>query len=178
MPPEINGLIQMWPFTQTVPNKDALQSTIESQLPSFERASALCEAYLHNLTWFHLSITREYLMEELIPMIYHRDRRPGTVSKVDVRDLALLFAVFACGAAADLTQKANNNEARLYYYLSRATLGLASGVCRGCLQAVLTMSLQGLYHLLACPTDDSEEAWRLHSIAMSSATTVSYTSSK
>lgn len=177
MPAGLSELIGMWPFSQDAASRDNIYNAIESQLPTFERASALCEAYLQNLSWFNLSISRAHLMEELLPLVYHHKLRlNGSVNKVDVRDLALLFAVFACGAAGDLTLKANNNEGCQYYYLARATMGLGSGLCRGCLQALLTISLLGLYHLFASPTDVPEEAWRMHSIATSSASTVSRSS--
>ena len=64
-------------------------------------------------------------MEELLPTVY---RRKATSSgnadnPIEIHDLALAFAVFACGAAGDLTQKPNNEEGRAYYTLARASMG-------------------------------------------------------
>ena len=172
MPPEIYRLSVMWPFTPAHSSLDTLRATIESHLPTYERASALCEAYLENLSWFHLAVTRQQLLEELLPLVYHRNELTKSV-KVHTRDLSLMYAVFACGASGDLTQRPDNQEGRLYYYLSRATMGLNTNQCRGCLQAILTLSLLGLYHLFACPTSDSEESWKLHALGMGVASTVS-----
>lgn len=166
----------MWPYSPNHYPRVELQELIESHLPTYERASSLCEAFLQNLAWFIQPISRAQIMEELLPVIYKRKR---TVSegdkqpKIDTRDLALLLAVFACGAAGDLTQEPSNMEGQKYKCLARSALGLSSILTRASLSSVQTMILLSLYNLYAARDENQEEAWKILSLAMGTATSVS-----
>ena len=61
-----------------------LREHIERNLPSWERATALCEAYLENLSWYYRAIERSQLMEELMPTVYKRKKK--SVNKSSVED--------------------------------------------------------------------------------------------
>lgn len=167
----------MWPFAPINYPRMDLQALIESQLPSYERATSLCEAFLQNLGWFVGPITRTQVMEELLPAVYkrrgHRFVTKRTTHNVNVHDLALLLSVFACGAAGDLTQEPDNKEGQIYNHLCRSTLGLGSVLKKSSLSSIQAMLLLGVYNLYSGCGYDLEESWKILSFAMSSAASVS-----
>lgn len=162
---------------------------IEAQLPSYERASALIEAYLENLSWFFRPVDREQIIEELLPSIYKKSSGQPTMpilinpegdsssqsrsQAVDVHDLSLLLIVFAVGAVADMTLPPDNDEANLYYHLCRATMSLQSILDDTKLTTVQTIALMGAYDLFSCREATLEGAWKLLTIAMCLASSVS-----
>ncbi|EJD00565.1 uncharacterized protein FOMMEDRAFT_127222 [Fomitiporia mediterranea MF3/22] len=165
-----------FPFSRAHMPKIQLIALIIEYLPSYERATALAEAYLENLAWFPRPIAREQIMEDLIPFIYkgRRAQLPddanddGKYNGVHrMHTLALLLAVFACGAAADLTLRPLNREGQLYYYLSRAALGLHSMMEGGAsLETVQTCSLLGSYDFFSCRKANMESTWKLASLSL------------
>ena len=112
-------------------------------------------------------------MEELLPTVYRRKATSsGNADKpIEIHDLALAFAVFACGAAGDLTQKPNNEEGRAYYTLARASMGL--GAMRNSVTAIQALVLTSLYLRFSWSSDTLEESWMLLTIAMGMAKSVS-----
>lgn len=106
-----------------------LLQVIAAHLPSRERASTLCEAYLTNLSWFCRPVDREQLIDELVPVLYEKlvdapahslmggrgvvVNDNGSVSSdewdldeevdMDLHEVALVLSAFACGAAADFS---------------------------------------------------------------------------
>lgn len=146
-----------------------LRAQLEAQLPPLERASALSEAYLENLTWFVMVVDRQQIMEELLPTIYKKSATSSEMKKAltDVHELALAFIVFACGAAADLTQKPNNAEGERYFQLARAALSLQPVLARASLASVQTIALMGAFGLFSYRQSNLEEAWKTISVALS-----------
>lgn len=174
LPREVLQASQLWPFTPAYLTKSDHHSLLEASLPSYERSSALCEAFLENLAWLHSPIMRPQVMEELLPMIYKRKRATNhedTERRVEIYDLALLFAVFACGAAGDLTQKPDNEEGRTFYTLARAAIGIGSS--RNSLSAIQALILMSLYLRFAWSSDELEDSWKILTIATGMAKSVS-----
>ena len=146
-----------------------------ARLPSYERATALVEAYLEHLSCFFRPVERGQIMEELLPRYYKQreDARKEDENGVAVHQLALLFAVFAAGSAGDLTQEAHNEEGELFRHLSRSALGLHSIFDGTSMATVQALSLVGAYDFFSASAQTLESAWKTQSLAMCLASSVS-----
>ena len=176
LPPELAAASRKCPFAPGMVSQDEYRTLIESHMPSYERATALCEAYLENLAWFFTTVNRTQITHELLPAIYkHRPNvsPDGTEIRTDAHSLALLLSVFACGAAGDMTQLPNNEEGLLYFHLAKAALGLRSVLSSASLITVQTMVLLGLYDFFSFRRSNLEEAWKILSFGTGIATSVS-----
>ena len=124
MTPPISGELTRFsvsfPFTPLGSTAD-VRRLIESHLPPWERAAHLAESYLTNAAWLFQGVTREQLLDEMLPTIYNR---PPTHDIADEdrpyqdysgpHDLALLFLIFAVGALVDLSQEPYNEIGRAH----------------------------------------------------------------
>ncbi len=175
VPEQLIQASQLWPFRVTYGSTAELHALVEAQLPSRERASGLSESFLMNLSWFSRPVTREQIMEELLPMAYKRlpDSSEGLKTKMDLHDLALLLMVFATGAAADLTLPPLNEEAEKYRHLARAALGLKSIFDGGSMSAVQAICLLGAYDVASGRKHSMESAWKMMCLAFSLSASVS-----
>ncbi|KAL5507868.1 hypothetical protein ACEPAH_5486 [Sanghuangporus vaninii] len=161
---------ETFPYTPLCLPADEMLVQIEGKLPSFERASALVEAYLENTTWLIRLVDREQIMEELIPQIYRRRQNAessgtGETQSTDPHALALLLAIFACGAAADLTLPPWNEEADLYHHLASTAIGLRSVFDGTSLHTVQTLAVLGSYDIFSCRKNSLEGTWKLISFS-------------
>ncbi|OCB85402.1 hypothetical protein A7U60_g7410 [Sanghuangporus baumii] len=161
---------ETFPFTPLYLPADEMLAQIEGKLPSFERASALVEAYLENTTWLIRIVDREQIMEELIPQIYRRRQNAGNsgtgeTQSTDPHALALLLAIFACGAVADLTLPPWNEEADLYYHLASTAIGLRSVFDGTSLHTVQALAVLGSYDIFSCRKNSLEGTWKLISFS-------------
>ncbi|KAL5512538.1 hypothetical protein ACEPAG_3191 [Sanghuangporus baumii] len=186
LPSPISYLSKTFPFTPLYLPTHEIQGYIEEKLPSYERASSLTEAYLENLSWFFRPVEREQIMGELIPIVYKKRRRtfnrkgsngsqigtPGLDSPTDPHVLALLLAVFAAGAVADLTLPPWNDEADLYYHLARTALSLKPVFEGAGLHAVQAISIIGAYDLFACRQNSLEGSWKILTFSLSIAASI------
>ncbi|KAL5504537.1 hypothetical protein ACEPAH_7198 [Sanghuangporus vaninii] len=186
LPSPVSYLSKTFPFTPLYLPTYEIQGYIEEKLPSYERASSLTEAYLENLSWFFRPVEREQIMGELIPIVYKKRRRtvnrngsngsqngtPGMDSPTDPHVLALLLAVFAAGAVADLTLPPWNDEADLYYHLARTALSLKPVFEGAGLHAVQAISLIGAYDLFACRKHEPEGSWKILTFSLSIAASI------
>jgi hypothetical protein len=145
-----------WLFMPPTSNRDFIISVIESNLPSFERASSLCETYLECFSWICRAVQRDQLFSELLPTIYKRKQNGSEPSNVpkshaqktssDLHDISLLLTVFATGALADQTLPPYNEEAEHYYQLSLAAMSLTQVLGTPTLAAVQAITLMGCYN--------------------------------
>lgn len=119
LPPEVNQFCQSFPFTPPAIPIGSIQSSIESFLPPVGRAIALCETFLEHLSWMFQIVTRQQLINELIPVIYKQKK-----ASYGPHDLALMLCVLGIGALVDLTLEPYNLEAQHYYRLARAAATL------------------------------------------------------
>ncbi|KAL5527775.1 hypothetical protein ACEPAG_6576 [Sanghuangporus baumii] len=168
---------ETFPFKPLYLPADEILAQIEEKLPSFERASAVVEAYLENTAWFVRLVDREQIMEELIPQIYRRrqfaknNATDGTQS-TDPHTLALLLAIFACGAVADLTLPLWNEEADLYYHLASTAIGLRSVFDGTSLHTIQALAVLGSYDIFSCRKGSLEGTWKLISFCISLASSI------
>ncbi|OCB89544.1 hypothetical protein A7U60_g3236 [Sanghuangporus baumii] len=167
----------IFPFKPLFLPAEEIQAQIEDKLPSYERGSALIEAYLENISWLVRMVDREQLMEELMPQIYRR-KRPGLGSashetrRTHPHVLALLLAVFATGAVADLTLPPWNEEADLYYHLSWTAMGLESLFNGTNLYTIQALAVLGGYDIFSCRRTSLENSWKIVSFCLSLATSI------
>lgn len=143
-------------------------------MPSYERATALAEIYVQHVSPHFGPVDREQIMEELIPMFYKKDRQRRNENEVVTvaHRLALLTAIFACGAMGDLTQEACNEEGELYRQLSRTALSLHSIFEGTSLATIQTISLLGLYEFFNCSVHTLDAAWKMQALSFSLASSV------
>lgn len=146
LPPHINKLNQDFPFTPPGFHKRHMQETIESYLPQIQRTISLCETFLKSLSWTFQIVSRQQIIDDLIPLIY----RPGIKSSERPRycphDLALLFSVLAVGALVDPALPPYNAEARHYQRLARAALCLQSVFSERSMITIKVLHLMSVYY--------------------------------
>lgn len=168
-------VVDIWPFVsapQSVNKQDLLAHAL-NHLPSKERLSSLCEAFLENIGWLYRIVGRSQIMEELVPGIYKRLDKPEDQLTIDPHDLALLLIVCAYGAVADQTQDKEDGESLRYYGGSRVALSLKSAFDSANLATIQTLYMMGQYISTVGPTRSLESAWLTINFAMSLAISVS-----
>lgn len=165
--PEIADLSKSFPFSPIHNPRDRIIAAIETRLPSYDRATALVEAYLQHVSLFFRPVKREQIMEELIPTFYmHRKGEQRDSSEIVEHQLALLLAVFACGAAGDLTLEACNEEGETYWQLARSALSLHSIFEGTSLTTVQAVALIGVYDIHSASVQTIESAFKLLTLAL------------
>lgn len=175
LPSDIAYLTETFPFTPVYFPKEQVLSMIKERLPSYERATALVEAYLQHLSWFFRPVEREQIMEELIPTFYKRKTSAAPFefeTGLEAHQLALLFGIFAAGSAGDMTMEPYSAEGELYRQLGRAALGLHSIFEGTSLVTVQALSMIAVYDFFSCNTQTLDTAWKLVSMALCLASSV------
>ncbi|KAL0946088.1 hypothetical protein HGRIS_012356 [Hohenbuehelia grisea] len=160
LPPEINQLCRSFPFTPAGISTRPIQTTIESYLPSIERAIELCDTFLQNLSWLFHIISRQQVVNELIPAVYQ-------ISKVPYgpHDLALLLIVLGVGAMLDLKLSPYNLEAQYYYHLGRAALTLQPVLAEQSIATIKALHLMSIYNGLSGKETNMEQSYTLLNFA-------------
>ncbi|KAF8894235.1 fungal-specific transcription factor domain-containing protein [Gymnopilus junonius] len=166
---DIEKLANLFPFTgKGRPNVNGL-ALIEMFLPSFERASQLCDSYIKHATYFFRPIKPDDLLDILFPSIYKRiATRSQDAANGDHNTphaLASLCFIFALGCVLDLTRLPYNSEAERYYDLGRAALSLKSVYDSPNMDSVKAMGLMATYHSLAGKKYSRDSAWCVMSFA-------------
>ncbi|KAF8888044.1 fungal-specific transcription factor domain-containing protein [Infundibulicybe gibba] len=183
LPPELENLANLFPFTKKGrPNTNSLD-LLESFLPSHERAWSLGESYLKHGGYFFRPIKRDELMNSFLPDIYRRasvrsqtrvtadaspgadDESEGSVDSSSPHALATLYFLFALGALLDLNLPPYNAEAEHYYDLGRAALSLRVVFDSPQVDTVQAMGLMATYHSLAGKKYSRDSAWCVASFA-------------
>lgn len=149
-----------------MPNSTALK-TLESHLPTRERASSLSEFYCSHASYFYRPVKREELFNVILPRTYSSTQTSSSIpnesspqpsqypEEYNVNDnsrpheLATLFFIFALGALLDLNLPPYNPEAEHYYDLGRAALSLQAVYESPSVDTVQAMGLMATYHSLA-----------------------------
>lgn len=156
-------------------NKEILLAQLVCYLPPFERATALYEAFFRNCAWFLAPVERSHFVSEIVPQFYPKRRpvQPGIIHAQHAHDFALLFALFACGAAGDLTQNPTNKEAEQFSTLARAALGVRSIMHGASLTGVQTLYLLAAYDVYTGEKKSQEDGWKLATLGSCMAVSVS-----
>jgi hypothetical protein len=173
LPPLIRNLDQAFPFTPSGLPKEHIREVIESYLPEIQRAVSLCETYFKSLSWLFQIVSRQQIIDHLIPSIY----RPGIKSSErphnGPHDLALLFSVLALGALVDPTLPPYNAEARHYQRLARAALCLQSVFSERSMVTIKTLHLMSMYYGMSGIESNAEQCYSLLNLASQAALQVS-----
>ncbi|KAL5480285.1 hypothetical protein ACEPAI_1555 [Sanghuangporus weigelae] len=166
-----------FPLSQPQLPKEELLALLAEHLPTYERATALAEAFLENVGWLPRPIQRDQIMEELLPMIYkggwldlstRKDDKGKYDGKHKMHNLALALALFACGAASDLTLPPSNLEGKTYHSLALAALNTHSVISPGgaSLETVQTIVLIAQYDFFSGDKLTLEAGWKIVSFGL------------
>ncbi|KAL5512411.1 hypothetical protein ACEPAG_3403 [Sanghuangporus baumii] len=177
LPDSLMHAAKGFPLSQPQLPKEELLALLVEHLPTYERATALAEAFLENVSWLPRPIQRDQIMEELLPMIYKGEcldlaTRKDDVGKYDgkhrMHNLALALALFACGAASDLTLLSNNLEGKTYHSLALAALNTHSVISPGgaSLETVQTIVLIAQYDFFSGDKTTLEAGWKIVSFGL------------
>ncbi|KAG1767817.1 hypothetical protein EDD22DRAFT_772804 [Suillus occidentalis] len=169
LPPLIRNLVQAFPLTPSGLPKEHIQEMIELYLPEMQRAVSLCETFLKSLSWMFQVVSRQQIIDHLIPSIY----RPGTRSlerpRYGPHDLALLFSVLALGALVDPTLPPYNAEARHYQRVARAALCLQSVLSERSVVTIKALHLMSMYYGMSGIESNAELYYSLLNLASQAA---------
>lgn len=160
-----------------------MKEAIESQLPSYDRACHLAESYLEHAAWLFRGVSREQVIDEMIPFFYNRPRE-GTSNSNQTdysgpHDLALMFFIFAVGAQVDLNQAPYNAEGDNYCQLARAALCLRSVLEKPSLVTIQALHLASIYNAMGGNEETGgetsmETSWGLIALAAQLSQSVRY----
>ncbi|KAF8128704.1 hypothetical protein EV363DRAFT_1170417 [Boletus edulis] len=147
-PQEVSVLHQAFPFTPPGISADSVQDVIESYLPPFPRATALCETFFQSTSWVFNIVSRQHILGELIPVVYRyaRGQIPKQPRSYGPHDIALLFIVFALGALVDPSLPPHNVEGQHYHILSRAAICLQSVFAQRSVVTIKALNLMSIYN--------------------------------
>ncbi|KAF9557805.1 hypothetical protein CPC08DRAFT_668314 [Agrocybe pediades] len=158
--PEVNQCYQAFPFTPPNVVTSSVQDTIESFLPSIDRAINLCDTFLEHLSWMFHIVSRHKLVDELIPIIYKQRN-----ASYGPHDLALLLIVLGIGCLVDLDLPPYNLEAQHYYRLSRATLALQPVLGAQSVVTIKVLHLMSVYNGMSGKESNLEQSYILLDLA-------------
>ncbi|TFK37395.1 fungal-specific transcription factor domain-containing protein [Crucibulum laeve] len=182
LPPELDNLANLFPYTsKNRPNNNTLEQ-LESLLPTHDRAWALCNSYLDHASLFFRPFKREELFNIFLPGVYNtasarvearvaadaspgNDHEDGSIDEKTPHLLAGIFFLFALGALLDLNLPPYNAEAEYYYDLGRAALSLRAVFETPTLESVRALGLMATYHSLAGKKYSRDSAWCIMSFA-------------
>jgi len=169
-----------------------LNYLIQNHLPPWHRARHLSELYLQQAPWFFGAVTKRQLMEEILPLwyaeaadlIYPGSVAPPVASQNETNEapskgpheLALMFVIFCFGALTDhrLPPAPNNEEADMYFKLTRAALNLEPVLDRPpSVATVQTLALLAIYQGLCSGENSIESTWGIFGLATKLAQSVS-----
>ncbi|KAF8802362.1 hypothetical protein BYT27DRAFT_7173121 [Phlegmacium glaucopus] len=153
LPPEINHCYQIFPLSPPNDITPSVQPVIESFLPSIDRAITLCDTCYEHLSWMFQIVSRDKLVNELIPIVYKQ-----TSIAYGPHDLAFLLVVFAIGSLVDLNLPPYNLEAQHYYRLSRATLALQPVLGAHSIVTIKVLHLMSAYNSMSEEGSDPEQS--------------------
>ncbi|EPQ56096.1 hypothetical protein GLOTRDRAFT_39622, partial [Gloeophyllum trabeum ATCC 11539] len=170
LPDDVSRFSASFPFTPLGP-PPAVTALIETYLPPWTRALALCDIYLEGAAWLFHAIPRSQLMDELLPAIYKRPSAGGT----GPHHLALLFLVFAVGTLVDLADGPRDAEAEHYFQIASAAICLESVLERPSLVTVQAIHMMSIYNAMSPHGRDTsmETTWQLVALGSRLAVSVS-----
>ncbi|KAG1738523.1 fungal-specific transcription factor domain-containing protein [Suillus lakei] len=165
LPQEFRMFSQAFPFTPMGPVA-TVQELIESHLPPLERAKYLAQTYLEQAAWLFRSVSKEQVMEELLPIYYSNSTVTPPDEPKGAHELGLILLVFAVGALVDLAQEASNPEAEHYHQLARAAICLQPVLEKPSLITIQALHLLSIYNAmsgneLAAKETSMETTWSL-----------------
>lgn len=172
--PQISKLDQAFPFTPPGLAKEQVQEMIKSYLPNIQRAVSLCETFLKSLSWIFQIVSRQQIIDRLIPLIYRPGLKPLERPCYGPHDLALLFSVLAVGALVDPTLPPYNAEARHYHRLARAALCLQSVFLERSMATLQALHLMSVYYGMSGIESNAELCYSFLNLAAQAALQIGF----
>lgn len=154
---------------------------IEENMPTFLRASSLCETHLENFCWLQHVADRQQITDELLPSFYAHCGSAQLTNKTErglesatAHELALLLMIFSTGALSDLTlPPPPNDEAERYYQMALAALSLTPVIGAATLPAVQAVALMAVYNAHCARNNTLDLAGSLFNLAANLGVSVS-----
>lgn len=165
--PEVALFTNAFPFTPSGSPRE-VQGKLEALLPTWEKAHDIVHTYLEQAAWLFRSVSRNQLLDEMLPVIYHRPpskplhEHGGNYEGPHA--LALLFMTFAIGILVDMQQKPFSEEADRYYQLAKAAITLQSVLEKPELITIQALHLMSIYNMMRQPDirdEDSETSMEM-----------------
>ncbi|KAH0836884.1 hypothetical protein J3R83DRAFT_8685 [Lanmaoa asiatica] len=148
LPQDLRMFSQAFPFTPMGPT-GAVRELIEGHLPNWERASYLTQTYCEQAGWLFHGVSKDQIMDELLPIYYSNGPLNATDGNKSAHDLSLLFLVFAVGALVDLTQDPANAEAEHYHQIARAAICLQPVLEKPSLVTIQALHMLSIYNAMS-----------------------------
>lgn len=142
----------------------------------------LSNVYLEYAAWLFHSITRDQLIDDMLPAIYHRklpDPSHGNPSDYEgPHALACLLMVFAMATLVDLRHEPYSAEADHYYQLAKAAIVLQNIFEQPSIVTIQALHLMSIYNGMRETEEDygeisMETSWSLIRVCLQLALTVS-----
>jgi len=144
---------------------EPVREMIRSYLPPIPRAVALCETFLKSLSWMFQIVSRQQVVDHLIPSIYRPRVDSLEPPGYGPHDLALLLIVLAIGALVDPALPPYNAEAQHYYRLARAALCLHSVFAKRSVVTIKVLHLMSVYNGMSGIESNLENCYSLLNFA-------------
>ncbi|KAG0698323.1 hypothetical protein DFH29DRAFT_941690 [Suillus ampliporus] len=165
LPYPLNMFDQAFPFTPSGHPVEPVREMIESYLPPIQRAVSLCETFLKSLSWMFQIVSRQQIVDHLIPLIYRPRMKSLERPRCGPHDLALLLSVLAVGALVDPALLPYNAEARHYQRLARAALCLQSVFSERSVVTIKVLHLMSVYNGMSGIESNLENCYSLLNFA-------------
>ncbi len=140
---------------------------ILAYLPPYDRALHLCSLYIEGAGWLFRGLTREQLLDEMVPFIYKRPMNVPEGNPVHdysgPHDLALVLLACAIGTLIEKDQESQTGEGEHYHHLGRAALCLQSVLEKPSMVTIQALRLLSNY-IAMCGTErdaSTETSWSL-----------------
>ncbi|KAI5997760.1 hypothetical protein EDC04DRAFT_3125432 [Pisolithus marmoratus] len=148
LPQEIENLSRAFPF-----NPDYLtlnvENLVKTYLPTWQRACYLAEVYLDQGMALSLSVSKDHILSELLPVHYTDGVPHVTQAGNNPHQLSLLLLIFAIGALLDPKQEPGNVWAELYHQVARAAFCLQSVIDQPSLETIQALRLLSIYNAVS-----------------------------
>ncbi|KAL0954257.1 hypothetical protein HGRIS_005385 [Hohenbuehelia grisea] len=141
---ELSHFSRSFPFTPLGTSID-VQASVEKHLPPWERANSLCNTYFDQAGWLFRGVTKEQLLDEMLPAIYHKSTMPYAMTDdyAGPHDLSLLFTVMAVGSLVESEPIAG--EAEHFHQLSQIAICLQPVLEKPSIVTIQTLHLMSIY---------------------------------
>ncbi|KAG1737479.1 uncharacterized protein EDB91DRAFT_1055029 [Suillus paluster] len=165
LPYPLNLFDQAFPFAPSGHPMEPIREMIESYLPPIQRAVSLCETFLKSLSWMFQIVSRQQIVDNLIPLIYRSKMKSLERPSYGPHDLALLFSVLAVGALVDPALPPYNAEAQHYQKLARTALCLQSVFSQRSVVTIKVLHLMSVYNGMSGIESNLEHCYSLLNFA-------------
>lgn len=137
---------QSFPFTPMGRTAD-VQEMIRGHLPSYDRALNLCNTYFEQHSWLFRGVTSGQLVDEMLPVIYHKRPAQHGEDYAGPHALALLFIIFAVAALVEDDPSAA--QAEHYQQISMAAVSLQPVLEKPSIVTIQTLHLMSIYNAMS-----------------------------